>query len=133
MTKVLVLIAIVFSPVLQTQVKQTNDPRVEPGTAIKEAIRLLEARDYVGFVKTCIRPSELTEMTTKYGTVEEAAKAFANTDRPAKLLDILKAASALTPAINADGTRADYRFDKPVAGANRLSLAKIDGYWYLRD
>jgi hypothetical protein len=129
----LVVLAIACSTAFQSSSAPSSDRRREPGTAIEEAIRLLEGREYVEFVKAFIRPSELAEMMTKYGTIEEVAKEFAKNDRPAKMLDVLKAASAMTPTLTAEGTRADYRFEKPVGGANRLSMAKIDGYWFIRD
>jgi hypothetical protein len=133
MTTGLLLAALVFSGVVQSSATQPADPRREPASAIKEAIRLLEARDYAAFVKTCMRPSELEEMLVKHKTVEEVAKEFAQSDRAARMLDVLKAASTMTPVMNADGTRANYTFEKPVGGAKRLSLAKVDGLWYLRD
>lgn len=80
-----------------------------------------------------MRPGELEEMLTEHGTIEEVAKELVKNDRPAKMLDILQAASALTPTMNADGTRANYRFEKPIGGANRLSMAKSGDYWFLRD
>jgi hypothetical protein len=109
------------------------DPRREPATAIAACARLLEAKEYVGFVKTCFRPAELQELSAKYGTEEAVAQEFEKSGGPAKLLDVLKAASTVTPVMNAAGTRADYRFEKPVAGANRLSLVKIGELWFLRD
>jgi hypothetical protein len=133
MTKALLVTALAFSGAFQTASTPSADPRREPGTAIKEAIRLLEARDYAVVVKTFIRPSELEEMLTKHGTIEEVAKEFVKDDRPAKMLDVLKAASTMTPTMNADGTRANYTFEKPVGGAKRLSMAKIGDYWFLRD
>jgi hypothetical protein len=126
------LFAIVSTGLLQTPA-QAADPRREPATAIAEGIRLLEAKDYVTFVKTCFRPSEVEELTKKFGTVEDVAKALEKAGKPAQLLEVLKAASTLTPTLNATGTRADYKFEKPVAGANRLSLAKVGDLWYLRD
>jgi hypothetical protein len=132
MMQALLVAAIVISGAFQSA-STPPDPRREPATAIKEAIRLLEARDYLVFVKTVIRPSELEELLTKHGTLEEVAKEFAKNDRPARILDVLKAASTLTPTRNADGTGANYAFEKPVGGAKRLSMAKIGDYWFLRD
>lgn len=132
------LVAIVFSGFIfiaffQPAFSQRADPRREPATAIAEAVRLLERSDHVGFLKTFMRPDELKEMLAKYKTIEDVANEFGRDDRPAKMLDVLKAASTLTPTMNAEGTRADYRFEKPVGGARRLSLTKIGDYWYIRD
>jgi len=109
---------------------QKPDPRREPATAITEMIRLMERKDYVTLLKTYARPDDLKEMlVTK--TIEVVATEFAQ-KRAAGALEALKTASTMTPEFTADGTRATYRFDKPIGGDSRLSLMKIGEYWYLR-
>jgi hypothetical protein len=109
---------------------QQPDPRREPATAIAEMVRLLERKDHVTLLKTFARPDDLKEMlATK--TIEVVAAEFAQ-KRAAGALEALKAASTMKPELSADGTRATYRFDKPIGGDSRVTLMKIGEYWYLR-
>ena len=109
---------------------QRPDPRREPATAIAEAIRLLERKDYVALLENFARPDELKAMLAKK-PIEELAADFGQR-RAAGTLDALKAASRMTPELSQDGLRADYRFEKPVGGENRVRLVRIGEYWFLR-
>lgn len=111
-------------------VASQTDPRREAGTAIKEAIRLLEKKDYVTMLKTFARPSELEEQLVKR-TIEEAAAEFGE-KRATDLLAALRAASTMTQTFSNDGARVDYTFEKPFGRERRITMVKIDGLWYLR-
>jgi hypothetical protein len=109
------------------------DLQRELTTAIKDAILLLERKDYVAFMKTFMRPEELKEMLEKYGSIEGVATEFGRSERPSTLLKALEAASKIEPAFSREGTRADYTFETPIAGERRLSFQKIGDRWFLRD
>ena len=109
---------------------QAADPRTQPETAVKEAIRLLEARKYVEFLRTFVRPSELEEILAK-ASIDEVAREVGEKRVP-DLLSALRAASAMKPVINEAGTRAEYRFEKPFGRERRISMEKIGEFWYLR-
>jgi hypothetical protein len=111
---------------------QQADAKRQVAAAIQEAIRLLEAKQHLEFVKTFIRPSELEELVTKFGTVEKVAAELGKDD-DGTMLKRLHAASKLEPTFNADGTIARYTFDAPIGGEKGLSLQKIGDRWYLRD
>jgi len=121
----LVLIAVCNQPV-----QDLDSPRREPATAVTNALQLLEKKDYVGFLKTYMRPNDLKQMTASR-SIETFAAEFGER-RAAKLVTILREASTLQPLVDAGRTRADYNFAKPVEGEATLSLRKIDGYWYIR-
>ncbi len=110
---------------------QTTNPRTQPESAIKEGIRLLEAKKFAEFAKTFVRPSELEELLAKQ-PLEELVVEFEKR-RAADLLAVLRAASAMKPTLNEERTRAVYTFEKPVGGERRLQLEKIGEFWYLRD
>ena len=110
---------------------QSSSPRTQPDSAIKEGIRLLEAKKYAEFLETFVRPSELAELLDKR-SLAETADEFGKR-RAADLLAVLRAASALKPALNEGGTRAEYVFEKPIGRERRLQLQKIGEFWYFRD
>lgn len=114
---------------------QQADPAVTKAVTdvLDNGIRLLEAKDYAGFLRTCLRPSEVEELVEQFETIEKAGEAYAQTDRPAGTLAALKAARAMTPAFTQEGMRAEFAFAQPIGGERRLQLQKIDGRWYLRD
>jgi hypothetical protein len=110
--------------------QQAADPRTQPETAVKEAIRLLDAKKFVDFLETFARPGEVEELTAK-APIEEVAKEFGERRAP-DLLSALRAASTMKPTLNQDATRADYRFEKPFGRERRISMVKIGEFWYLR-
>ena len=110
--------------------QDAKNPRRDPVTAIAEGIRLLEKQDYVVFLQSFVRPDDLKEMTAGR-TIDAVAREFGET-RAAKALALLKAASTMTPVVNAEKTRADFKFAKPVEGEAVLSMRKIGDYWYIR-
>jgi hypothetical protein len=109
---------------------QAKDPRRDPATAVQEAIRLIETKNYVALLKTFAMPEEL-ERLTRTTTLEAAAADFGR-DRASRILEALKAAAKLKPTLNEDGTRADFLFETPVGGERRIRLQKVGEFWYLR-
>lgn len=109
---------------------QKIDPRREPATTVAEAIRVLERKDYATFLQKFARPEELKELLAKK-TIEEVSAEFAK-EKAADVLLALKAAATMTPALSREGTRADYRFEKPIGGESRITLEKIGEHWYFR-
>ena len=109
---------------------QTPDPRTQPESAVKEAIRLLEASKYADFLKTFARPSEVEELVAKR-PMDEVAAEFGEKRAP-DLLAALRAASTMKPTLSTEGTRADYTFDEAVRPERRISMVKIGEFWYFR-
>jgi hypothetical protein len=100
---------------------------------VERATSLLEAKDYAAFFTQCVRPSEVADMVEELGSIEKLAEAYAESNRAASMLAVLKAATKVAPTFDADGTRATFAFDEPVERERRLVLQKIDGKWYLVD
>ncbi len=119
---------VVLAPFVQ--VAQTSNPRTQPETAVKEGIRLLEAGKHAEFLKTFARPSEVEELVAKR-SIEELAAEFGEKRAP-DLLAALRAASTMKPTMSAEGTRAEYSFEKPFGRERRISMVKIGEFWYLR-
>jgi hypothetical protein len=130
--RVIVLMAAMLAVSFQTTFGQQADPRREPATAIKEAVRLLETKSYVEFIQKFALPIALDRVKQQFGTLE---KAVAELDRKGQFDTTLKAFQAamkIQPTLYDDG-RANYVFDAPIGGERRLQLQKIDGLWYWAD
>jgi hypothetical protein len=134
--RVLVLIAAIvvgWAGSLQTTLGQQVDPRREPATALKEAVRLLESKNYAEFVRKCLAPSELEKGLASYGTVDKIVAEFTGNGRFLLALKAFQTAMKAQPEFNEARTEADYRFDAPIDGEVRLRMRKVDGLWYWAD
>lgn len=112
---------------------QQPDPKRQVQTAIEDAIRLLEGKQYLEFVKTFMRPNEVERLVAKFGTVENVAAEFGKNERAGTLLKALQAAAKLAPVFNETNTSARYTFETPIGGERRLLLQKIGDRWYIAD
>jgi hypothetical protein len=111
-------------------VLQNADPRKSPETAVKEGIRLLEAKKYADFLRTFAQPSELEELLASR-SLEELGADYGERRAP-DMLAALRAAAAMKPTLTQDGSRAEYRFEKPFGRERRISMQKIGEFWYFR-
>jgi hypothetical protein len=100
-------------------------------TAIGEAIRLLEAKDYEGFLKEFMRPDDLKKMTERVGLAKFATQIKG--EKADILLRVFKSIKDLQPTFESDGKVAS--FPVTVAGAPRnvIKFTKIGKYWYLEN
>jgi hypothetical protein len=128
-----IALAIVALPAAVNLAAAQTQPRTQVMAALEEAVRLLEAKQHIEFVKTFVRPSELEELVAKFGTVDAAAAEFGKGDRPAVLLDRLRAAVKLEPNFRRDDTIAVFSFDRPIGRERSLTMQRIGERWYLRD
>jgi hypothetical protein len=105
------------------------DPREKVDTAVAEAIRLMEAKDYAGLLKNFVPPDDLKKMTAVV-TLDEAGKRFGEGKAP-RLLKALKEAKSLKPTMDASGNKATFTFKESIDGKNDIVFAKIGKYWYI--
>jgi hypothetical protein len=131
--RVIMLIAVMLAASVHTPFAQQADPRREPATALKEAARLLEAKDYANFIQKCIAPDELEKGLKMFGSVDKIVAEFNRSGRFELALKALQAAMKTEPEFYDDRTRANYRFDAPIDGEMRLQLRKVGGLWYWAD
>jgi hypothetical protein len=131
--RVIVLIVAILATPFQTTFGHQADPRREPAKALKEAVRLLESKNYEEFLQKCISPAELETGIKKLGSLKDIVVEFNRTGRFELALKALQAALKTQPTFNGEGTRANYRFDAPIGGETRLQLTKINGLWYWTD
>lgn len=106
------------------------DPRESLDTAIAEGIRLLEAKEYEGFIKTFAVPEELKSITSKV-PMEQLVEGFKSKGEHA--LSDLKVIKALKPEVSADGKTATYKADGEKGPKRTLVFTKIDKLWYVKN
>jgi hypothetical protein len=97
--------------------------------AIAEGLRLLEAKDFATFLKTFMKPTDLTEHLSKFGTMEKLTAALSRHKESALLLEKFRAASKVEPTFSGDGVRANFPFDAVIGNDRRLQLEKIGDRW----
>ncbi len=104
-----------------------------------KSIRLLEAHDMVGIIKTIMLPEEQQALLLQTGSASpEDAVAALRQHMPEidqemeALLLTMRAVRGQTPQVSDGGLRASYRVDPPIGGNKELTFVKVDGTWYLR-
>jgi hypothetical protein len=111
---------------------QSPDPRTKPETVVAEGIRLLEAKEYVTFLKVLVPPDDFKRLTGQT-SVEQVAEAFAESEKAVLLLTVLKSVRDATPTFNPEGTTATYKLKEPALGArDTLVFIKVGEFWYLQ-
>lgn len=107
------------------------DPREKLETAIPEAIRLLEAKDYAKLLKDFVKPEDFKRITAST-PLEDFARKFGEGKAP-RLLEALKAAKELKPELADAGRKATYSFKEPIGGKSTITFVQVDKYWYIAD
>lgn len=107
------------------------DPQAKLETAVPEAIRLLEAKEYASFLKAFVPPEDLKRITEK-APLEEFAKNFAE-KKAARLLEMLKAIQDVKPELNEEGSEATFEAKEEIGGKKKLGFLKIDKRWYIKN
>lgn len=103
--------------------------REKVDTAIAGGIKLLEAKDYAGFLKAFVEP-EMMQKFSEGGSIDEFAKMFGEKKGP-QLLGVMKKIKDMKPTMEKDGTIAS--FDVEIEGVSKkgIKFKKIDKYWYI--
>lgn len=106
------------------------DPREKVDTAIAEAVRLIEAKEYVKLLKDFVPPDELKRIT-EATDINEFAKKFADGKAP-RLLKALKATKGIEPTMSDDKSRATIKFRETVDGKDKIEFLKVGKHWYIK-
>jgi hypothetical protein len=107
------------------------DPREKLDTAVPEAIRLLEAKDYSTFLKNFIPPDELKKVTEK-ATLDEFANKFGE-NKATRLLQVLKSIRDAKPTLDPSEKKATYELKEPIDRKKTLTWVKVDKHWYIQN
>ena len=105
------------------------DPREQLPTAIAEAIRLLEAKQHVEFVKMFVPPERLKERAGTPESLAKFAEAFAQ--RGARMLAALKEIQKMKPQMDQGDTIATYTLSPQEGAPPSLRFQKIGKFWYI--
>lgn len=98
-------------------------------TAIPEGIRMLEAKEYVPFLKAFIAPDQL-KMILEQSTIEQFAEKFSER-KAAGLLKVMKAIKDLKPVMDKNDTQATYEISIEGVSKKNITFNKIDKFWYI--
>lgn len=102
----------------------------KPEAAIEAAVKLLEAKDYTGFLMRLMDPDELAE-ALKGMQLDELAK-FEVEYRAEKLLRDFKLLKGTKPELNKEATRAVFRANDPNGKKVEVTFKKVKGSWYVK-
>ncbi|OHB74747.1 MAG: hypothetical protein A2Z34_06395 [Planctomycetes bacterium RBG_16_59_8] len=108
-----------------------TDPRENLETAIPEAIRLLEAKEYVTFLTNFVNPDDFKRFT-EGTTVDAFAKHFAGGNAEF-LLKALQSIKEAKPTMENDGKRAVYEIKEKINGRDKLVFVKVEKFWYIEN
>jgi len=108
-------------------------PQSRLETAIAEAIRLLEAKEYKTFLTKFMAPDDYKRITEAVA-IDLLAEKFAG-DRAEHFLKVLHYAKKQKPTLSEDGKLAVFNLDESLRLPNRdkLVFEQIDGLWYIRN
>jgi hypothetical protein len=126
-----ILLCFLLLSILAAAPAPKANPREQLKTAIPEAIRLLEAREYMTFLKTFVAPDDLKKIT-KDKPLDELATFFAE-NKAAQLLKALKSIKDAKPTRDDSGKKATYQLGEEIAGKKTITWVKVDKYWYIRN
>jgi hypothetical protein len=120
---------IVFAALARAENKP--DPRENLDTAIPEAIRLLEKKDYEGLLKAFVAPMELERITSSK-PLPEFAKLFGE-NKAELLLKVLLSVKGTMPTLSEDKATATFELQEKANGKGDIQFQKIDKYWYIKN
>ena len=125
----LFIVGLVLSSSLRAEDKP--DPRENLDTAIPEAIRLWEQKDYEGLLKTFVAPVDFERITAKK-PLPEFAKQFGE-EKADNLLTVLNSIKGTMPKLSEDKAMATFEFKERIMGKSDIQFQKIDKYWYIKN
>jgi hypothetical protein len=105
------------------------DFREDLKTAIPEGIRMLEAKEYVAFIKAFVEP-ELLKKIIGNGPIEKFAEIFGKA-KAESLLNVLQQIKDQQPELKENGTKAVFKIKDPVNGKDEIKFNKIEKFWYI--
>lgn len=127
MKAVLSVLTLVLASVMVHAQDNTWQEKLE--TAIPEGIKLLEAKNYIAFIKAFIEPSYLNVNSEKEA-LDDLAKKFAEKKGP-QLLLVLKNIQGRTPTLEEDNTKATYEVNVEGAAKKTITFRKHGKTWHI--
>ena len=128
---ILTVLAIVAGFAALGAAEEKADPREKLETAIPEAIRLLEAKEYENFLKAFVAPDDMKKIAQE-GPLVDFAKRFGEA-KAADLLLILKSIKGKKPALDAEEKKATFKLEVKSAAKDEISFVKVEKFWYIQN
>src|SRR6476620_10429903 len=100
-------VGVALLSVVASSAARGPDPREKLETAIPEAVRLLEKKQYKEFLKKFLAPDDLKE-ATKEVTLDKLAEEFGK-KKAAALLKAFKQLKGIKPTMETNGKKVTYR------------------------
>lgn len=127
MKAVLSVLTLVLASVMVHAQDNTWQEKLE--TAIPEGIKLLEAKEYVKFLKAFVEPPHLQKLSEQ-GSVEDFAENFGKTKGP-QLLKVLQNIKGRTPTLEEEGTKATYEVSVEGVSKKTITFRKHGKTWHI--
>jgi hypothetical protein len=131
------LFAFIFGLVSQSSFCSANDDantrlREDVSTAVGEAIRLLEMKDYETFLKDFVSPDDLKKIAEEKVDLSKLATRFKG-EKADRLLRALKTIKNLTPTFEKNGELAVFPVKLAGSNKNSITFVKVGKYWYIKN
>ena len=128
------LVSVVATLLVLTGAAQDDkpDPREKLETAVVEAIRLLEAKETLTFLKQFVHPDDLNKVIEGGKTLEKLAEQF-SAKKSSRLVAFLKEIRDKQPELSEDGNQAVFKVETKTAPGGKVVFQKSGKLWYIRN
>lgn len=108
-------------------------PQSKLETAIAEAVRLLEAKEYKKFLESFVAPEDLKRITEQV-PLEVFAERFGR-ERAGHLLKVLRSIEKAKPQIDPNSREASFTIEQglQLPGREKMVFIQVGGLWYIRN
>lgn len=125
-----IVIAVSVSPLISAQSPKKRVTSDDPEKSIALAIKLLEAKDHVAFIREFMPPAALAKALEKRD-IHEVAKEDVG-DRGEKWIREFNLVRGTKPVFHDEQTKATFRAKSADGKSVEVKLTLIDGKWYLK-
>ncbi len=129
------------APVAKNAEPPALEPKADLHECIAQTLKLLEAKDIPGLIRTLMPPSAMQQMIDagRATSVDDVVAIYSQrpdlNEKIAELQQVLESIKDATPEMSADGQRATYKLDGSTVdpkGRPDISFVQEGGNWYLR-
>jgi hypothetical protein len=106
-------------------------PRTKLDMTIKEAIRVLKAKQYEHFLRWFAIPEEFKKKTELISS-RDLANQFGK-DKARELLAVLESIQGETPLLSDEGKMATFKVKKELSDKGSIRFRLIEKFWYIQN
>lgn len=121
------------APSLAQSKSDQASPQSKLETAIAEAVRLLEAKEYKKFLESFVAPEDLKRITEQV-PLEVLAEQFGR-ERAGHVLKVLRSIEKAKPQIDPNSREASFTIEQglQLPGREKMVFIQVGGLWYIRN